>query len=71
VGVASIGALQRLDRLRLAAEGFHDASEVQRRLRHGTERYVRVEHILIGDGGQAVIGNVKTRDGDAEGPSPK
>jgi hypothetical protein len=32
--------------------------EVQRRLRHGMERYVRVEHVLIGDGGQAVIGNV-------------
>jgi hypothetical protein len=45
--------------------------EVQRRLRHGTERYVRVEHVLTDDGGQAVIGNVKTLDGDAEGSSPK
>jgi hypothetical protein len=33
--------------------------EVLRRLRHGGYQYVRVEHIHINEGGQAVIGNVK------------
>jgi hypothetical protein len=33
--------------------------EVLRRLRNGSQQYVRVEHIHIGDGGQAIIGNVK------------
>jgi hypothetical protein len=32
---------------------------VLRRLRHGGHQYVRVEHVHINDGGQAVIGNVK------------
>ena len=45
--------------------------EVQRRLRRGTEQYVWVEHVLIGEGGQVVIGDVKTRDGDPEGSSSK
>ncbi len=35
--------------------------EVLRRLRHGGQQYVRVEHVHINEGGQAVIGNVKTR----------
>jgi hypothetical protein len=34
--------------------------EVLRRLRHGGQQYVRVEHVHINEGGQAVIGNVKT-----------
>ncbi len=33
--------------------------EVLRRLRHGGNQYVRVEHVHVNDGGQAVIGNVK------------
>ena len=33
--------------------------EVFRRLRHGGNQYVRVEHVHVNDGGQAVIGNVK------------
>ena len=33
--------------------------EVLRRLRHGGYQYVRVEHVHINDGGQAIIGNVK------------
>jgi hypothetical protein len=35
--------------------------EVLRRLRHGTGQYVRVEHVHIHEGGQAVIGNVRAR----------
>ena len=30
-----------------------------RRLRNGGQQYVRVEHVHVNDGGQAVIGNVK------------
>ncbi len=33
--------------------------EVFLRLRHGGNQYVRVEHVHVNDGGQAVIGNVK------------
>jgi hypothetical protein len=33
--------------------------EVLRRLRHGGQQVVRVEHVHVNDGGQAVIGNVK------------
>ena len=36
--------------------------EVLRRLRNGGHQYVRVEHVQINDGGQAVIGNVKKPD---------
>jgi hypothetical protein len=36
--------------------------EVLRRLRHGGHQYVRVEHVHINEGGQAVIGNVKPSD---------
>ena len=40
--------------------------ETLRRLRHGGDQYVRVEHVHVNDGGQAVIGNVKTAgSGDA------
>ena len=35
--------------------------EVFRRLRNGGQQYVRVEHVHVNDGGQAVIGNVKAR----------
>ena len=34
--------------------------ETLRRLRHGGDQYVRVEHVHVNEGGQAVIGNVKT-----------
>ena len=33
--------------------------EVLRRLRTGGQQFVRVEHVHVSDGGQAVIGNVK------------
>ena len=36
--------------------------ETLRRLRHGGDQHVRVEHIHINQGAQAVIGNVRTRD---------
>jgi len=36
--------------------------EVFRRLRHGRQQFVRVEHVHVNDGGQAVIGNVKKAD---------
>ena len=34
--------------------------ETLRRLRHGGDQYVRVEHVHVNDGGQAIVGNVKT-----------
>ena len=36
--------------------------EVLRRLRNGGQQFVRVEHVYVNDGGQAVIGNVKKPD---------
>jgi hypothetical protein len=36
--------------------------EVLRRLRNGGQQFVRVEHVHVNDGGQAVIGNVKEAD---------
>jgi hypothetical protein len=39
--------------------------EVLRRLRHGGQQVVRVEHVHVNDGGQAVIGNVKNEDAGA------
>jgi hypothetical protein len=36
--------------------------EVLRRLRNGGQQFVRVEHVHVNDGGQAVIGNVKTEN---------
>jgi hypothetical protein len=36
--------------------------EVLRRLRHGGHQTVRVEHVYVNDGGQAVIGNVRAHD---------
>jgi hypothetical protein len=35
--------------------------EVFRRLRHGGHQYVRVEHVHMNGGGQAVIGNIKNK----------
>jgi hypothetical protein len=34
--------------------------EVLRRLRHGGHQCIRIEHVHVNDGGQAVIGNVKS-----------
>lgn len=36
--------------------------EVLRRLRNGGQQFVRVEHVHVNDGGQAIIGNVKKGD---------
>jgi len=36
--------------------------EVFRRLRNGGQQFVRVDHVHINDGGQAIIGNVKKAD---------
>ena len=33
--------------------------EILRRLRNSGQQHVRVEHVYVNDGGQAVIGNVK------------
>jgi hypothetical protein len=38
---------------------FSTQVEVFRRLRGGGQQFVRVEHVHVNDGGQAVIGNVK------------
>jgi hypothetical protein len=43
--------------------------EVLRRLRNGGQQFVRVEHVHVNDGGQAVIGNVKKEDANL--PKPK
>ncbi len=36
--------------------------EVFRRLRNGGQQFVRVEHVHVNEGGQALIGNVKKSD---------
>jgi hypothetical protein len=36
--------------------------EVLRRLRNGGQQFMRIEHVHVNDGGQAVIGNVKKSD---------
>ena len=41
---------------------FATQVEVLRRLRNGGQQFVRVEHVHVNDGGQAVIGNVKKED---------
>jgi hypothetical protein len=42
---------------------FANQVEVLRRLRQGGHQYVRVEHVHINEGGQAVIANVKGSQG--------
>jgi hypothetical protein len=72
---AAMAVLSRLDRLgterRIAAFGstaarlmrtFAVQLEVLRRLRHGGHQFVRVEHVHVNNGGQALIGNVKRPD---------
>ncbi len=41
--------------------------ETLRRLRHGGDQHVRVEHVHINEGGQAIIGNVKPARSGASG----
>jgi hypothetical protein len=41
--------------------------ETLRRLRHGGDQYVRVEHVHVNDGGQAIVGNVKSAGSGAAG----
>jgi hypothetical protein len=36
--------------------------EVFRRMRHGSRQVVRIEHVHVNEGGQAVIGNVETSE---------
>jgi hypothetical protein len=43
-------------------KAYSSQVEVLRRIRHGGHQYVRVEHVHVNDGGQAVIGNVKAPD---------
>jgi hypothetical protein len=60
------GNIDRVVRLASAAarlsRAFTMQVEVYRRLRHGGDQYVRVEHVHINEGAQAVIGNVRTYD---------
>jgi len=56
-----------LHRLRLVScAAYSGQVETLRRLRHGGDQYVRVEHVHISEGGQAVIGNVKSQDSKGE-----
>jgi hypothetical protein len=45
---------------------FATQVEVLRRLRSGGQQFVRVEHVHVNDGGQAVIGNVQQQDTQVE-----
>jgi len=56
VAASLTGGWWRLRRLRRAYSGH---VETLRRLRHGSDQYVRVEHVHISEGGQAVSGNVR------------
>jgi hypothetical protein len=60
----AFGSEQRVAAFASAAarlmRAFATQVEVLRRLRTGGQQYVRVEHVHVNDGGQAVIGNVKT-----------
>ena len=65
------GSEQRVAALATAAARLLRAYSVQvetlRRLRHGGDQYVRVEHVHVNDGGQAIVGNVKTAGSGAAG----
>ena len=41
---------------------FTTQIEAYRRLRHGGDQYVRVEHVHISEGAQAIIGNVRAQE---------
>jgi hypothetical protein len=64
------GSERRLVALASAAgrllRAYSGQVEILRRLRHGSDQYVRVEHVHVNEGGQAVIGNVQTRDGNCQ-----
>jgi hypothetical protein len=38
---------------------FSNAAETLRKRQNGSSQYMRIEHVHVGDGGQAVIGNVQ------------
>jgi hypothetical protein len=67
------GSERRVAALASAAGRLLKAYSIQvetlRRLRHGGDQYVRVEHVHVGDGGQAIVGNVKTQDHRGSLPS--
>jgi hypothetical protein len=69
------GSERRAVALALAAarlmRTYSEQVETLRRLRHGGNQYVRVEHVHVNGGGQAVIGNVRTRDDKREVLDPK
>jgi hypothetical protein len=66
---AAFGTERRIAALASAAarlmRAFAMQVEVLRRLRNGGQQFVRVEHVHVNDGGQAVIGNVKKADTQA------
>ena len=63
---AAFGTERRIAALASAAarlmKAFALQLEVLRRLRNGGQQFVRVEHVHVNEGGQAVIGNVKKSD---------
>ena len=63
---AGFGSERRIATLASAAarlmRAFAMHVEVLRRVRQGGHQYVRVEHVHVNDGGQAIIGNVKKPD---------
>ena len=65
------GTQQRVAALGSAAarllRAYSTQVEVLRRLRHGGNQYMRVEHVHVNDGGQAIIGNVKTAGSGGSG----
>jgi hypothetical protein len=60
------GSERRVAPLANAAARLLKAYSIQvetfRRLRHGGDQHVRVEHVHVADGGQAIVGNVKSGD---------
>jgi hypothetical protein len=84
---ASMAILGKLDsgfgsELRIAAfasaaarlmKAFAMQVEVLRRLRNGGQQFMRIEHVHINHGGQALIGNVKKLDSPdgCRNPLPK
>jgi hypothetical protein len=54
-----------------ADDAYATQVETLRRRRHGAEQCVRVEHVHINAGGQAVIGNVRAGDGNRKAPPRK
>jgi len=43
----------------LLINAFSNAAETLRKRQNGSSQYMRIEHVHVGDGGQAVIGNVQ------------